>query len=214
VPLDIITFDFGNHQLGHGRVETLLRRVIVSPKVFRVGLGTALVVAIAGGVARTPSAANAGEATGAAAASLPCDAVIGAQETLRDGQTKVTAGVALPTGRALQANRSGEDDPDARLFAKSGLLVRPGSTFELVVPRRWRQHLTIAWGGTPRTSHLLVSDCGRDADTNWLAYAGGYYVDEPACVTLIVRAKGKDRRVRIGIGAACPGQPPPPPGVG
>jgi hypothetical protein len=128
-------------------------------------------------------------------ARLPCDAVIGGQKTLRGGQRAIGRSVALTTGRALQANRSGEDDPTARLFAKNGLLVRPGSTFELVVPRRWRDRLTISWGKSPRTSHLLVSGCGTPGGADWLAYAGGYYVDDPACVPLLVRANRASRRV-------------------
>jgi hypothetical protein len=35
-------------------------------------------------------------------------------------------------------------------------------------------------------------------------------VSEPACVALIVRAASESQRVRIGVGAPCKGQDPPP----
>lgn len=38
---------------------------------------------------------------------------------------------------ALQANPSGELDPSVRLFAKAGLDVASGASFELIVPSEW-----------------------------------------------------------------------------
>jgi hypothetical protein len=43
-----------------------------------------------------------------------------------------------------------------------------------------------------------------------LDYAGGYYVRDPVCAPLIVAAHRQRRRVRIGVGKACPGQRRPP----
>jgi len=71
--------------------------------------------------------------------------------------------------------------------------------------------LSIGWGGAPAApSHrLLVPNCANPGDAGWLAYAGGYWIDHPACVPLIVKAGGKQQQVHIGLGIACPGQRPP-----
>ena len=47
------------------------------------------------------------------------------------------------------------------------------------------------------------------AGGGWLAYAGGYWIDHPACVSIIVRAGARQQQVDIGVGTACPGQRPP-----
>lgn len=120
---------------------------------------------------------------------------------------------AAPRYGALQTARTGMHGR-LRLFAKTGLLVRPGTTFELVVPAGLRHRLALDWGnaneGAP-SSRFIVRDCGGPGATRsrWLAYAGGYYVAHPACVSLLVIADGRLRRVRIGLGTPCPGQRPP-----
>src|SRR6184192_3018961 len=53
---------------------------------------------------------------------LDCQAVIGSEATPAEDDSVVLDRVALPTKRALQANRSG--DPGARRFAKDGLYIR------------------------------------------------------------------------------------------
>jgi hypothetical protein len=125
--------------------------------------------------------------------------------------------VALPASpglrRALQTAPSGSGDQKARLFAKWGLVVRPGTRFRLIVPDRLRNQLSIGWGngneGHVGTT-VVVDRCTGPRGAKWLAYAGGYYVREPICATLIVATGRYERRVRIGVGKACPGQGPPP----
>lgn len=122
--------------------------------------------------------------------------------------------VALPTGVALQANPTGEADPAAQLFAKHGLLIRPGASAELVVPEMAPGQASIGWGSPAmRTRHLVIDGCaGTTATTGaWLVYAGGYWVAEPTCLPLVVKAGGATREVSIGVGTPCPGQAPPPP---
>jgi hypothetical protein len=123
--------------------------------------------------------------------------------------------VALPTVHPLQANRSNEQDPSARLFAEYGLLVASGTAFDLIVPAEWVGRLTIVWGSTPiRATRLQVSGCvAKATEKRWLVFAGGYWVGAPACVPLLVRAGSCEQLVHIGVGAACPGQAPPPPGA-
>jgi hypothetical protein len=121
--------------------------------------------------------------------------------------------VALPISPgypALGTSLSGDGNGPLRLFAKTGLVIRPGTRFELIVPARFTSRLRIGWGkpGTP-SQRVVVDDCANTGGRRWLAYAGGYWIDHPACVSIIVSVGGKQQQVHIGIGTACPGQRPP-----
>lgn len=139
---------------------------------------------------------------------LPCPHVIGSTADVGTGHTEVLARVALPTAVALEAWPGSSSDPNADLFAKDGLLIRPGASFDLVVPDEWRGRLTIGWGSpAKRTTHLRVAACASTGSSApWLAYAGGYWVRDPACVSLDVIAGAEVQRVEIGVGAPCAGQ--------
>jgi len=127
---------------------------------------------------------------------------------------KVLDVVALPTSSkaaALQTGRTGDPDPAVRLFAKTGLVIKAGTKFELVVPDEAKDMVSIGWGGAPSTPsrRITVSCPARASSSGWQAYVGGYWAPRPACVPLIVRAGGKEQRVLIGLGTPCPGQLPP-----
>jgi hypothetical protein len=179
-------------------------------------LATGLLLMTASGCVSGQPAASTAASDGIAR--LPCQD-IGAEATPPSDFSIVFDRVALPTGRALQANRSGESDPARRLFAKSGLFIRRGASFDLIVPDEWRGRLTLGWGGKVGT-HLRVPECRPTGTVDqpsyhdsevWLVYAGGYWVPEPACVSVVVRAGQAEQTVRIGVGASCAGQGPPPP---
>lgn len=158
-----------------------------------------------------PSSPPASSAAPAAEAALNCGSLIGS--SARVGSMQIVLGVvALPVSPrypALVTSRSGDGNGPLRLFAKTGLLIKPGTTFQLIVPARFTSRLSIGWGAPGTPSHrLLVGNCPGTGG-GWLAYAGGYWIDHPACVPLIVRAGGRQQQVRIGVGTACPGQRPP-----
>ena len=147
---------------------------------------------------------------------LPCREFIATQPPAHDMRV-VLGVVALPTSphsrRALQTTRSDLHDPTARLFAKSGLDIRAGARLGLIVPDPVRDQFSIGWGNAGeghRGTTIVVDACTGPKGANWLAYAGGYYVRDPFCAPLIVAAHQQRRRVRIGVGKACPGQRPPP----
>jgi hypothetical protein len=153
---------------------------------------------------------------------LGCQDVIASEATPPSGSSIVLDSVALPTGRALQASPTGDSNPNEKLFAKDGLLIRRGAAFDLVVPEAWRGRLAVSWGSLDKpTSHLRIPGCrpttrmpssGRWVlSDDWLAYPGGYWVPQASCVSLVVRAGQTERTVQIGVGAPCPGQSPPPP---
>jgi hypothetical protein len=147
---------------------------------------------------------------------LPCGEFIAKQPPGRD-MSVVLGVVALPTSphlrRALQTARSELRDPAARLFAKWGLEIRVGARLRLIVPDRLRDRFSIGWGNAGeghRGTTIVVDACPGSRGAKWLVYAGGFYVRDPFCAPLIVSAHGQRRRVRIGVGKACPGQRPPP----
>jgi hypothetical protein len=153
----------------------------------------------------TSSAATAGESA------LACGNFIDANAQAAPLQV-VLGVVALPVSPgypALQTSLSGDGSGAPRLFAKTGLVIRPGSTFDLIIPAPFTNRLSIGWGlpGTP--SHGVVVNNCPNRGGGWLAYAGGYWIDHPACVPIIVRAGGRQQQVHIGVGKACPGQRPP-----
>ena len=83
----------------------------------------------------------------------------------------------------------------------------------LIVPDPLRDQFSIGWGNAGeghRGTTIIVDACAGPKGAKWLAYAGGYYVRDPFCAPLIVAAHQQRRRVRIGVGKACPGQRPPP----
>jgi hypothetical protein len=152
---------------------------------------------------------------------LPCQDVIASAAAPPSESSVILDAVALPTGRALQANSSNGSDPREKLFAKDGLFIRRGASFDLLVPEQWRGRLAVDWGsiGKP-TIYLRISGCRPaqrmpsssrwDVSDDWLVYPGGYWVSQAACVSVLVRAEQAEQTVRIGVGASCPGQSPPP----
>jgi hypothetical protein len=175
----------------------------------------------------TPSSGSATREPGAApSATLTCSDAIGSDLPPRD-LAVVLGVVALPTSEAsrfaLQTALSGERDPAARLFAKQGLLIRTGVSFEIVVPDEVASRFAIGWGSPARrTRDLVVGGCPSgscaadhgsaicDSSSAWLAYPGGYWVQQVGCLPLLVRAAGREQRALIGVGAPCPGQRLPP----
>jgi hypothetical protein len=145
---------------------------------------------------------------------VDCNDSIGAQRGV-SGLQVVLGVVALPTsssGPALQTSRTGQTPSIPRLFAKTGLLVRPGTDFQISVPPGSGRRLGIGWGsGALPSKTVVVTHCPRaGSSVKWIAFAGGYWLDHPACVALQVQTAQKTRTVHIGLGAPCPGQRPPP----
>lgn len=173
----------------------------------------------------TPSVGSSTSEAGAAPSlELPCSESIASLLQPSSGNTVVLGVVALPTSDArafaLQTDLSGERDPTARLFAKSGLEINAGAAFEIVVPDEAANRFSIGWGSpAKRTRHLVVRGCHAesswaarvgsaicDSGFTWFAYAGGYWLQQVGCLPLLVRAGGQQRRILIGVGAPCAGQ--------
>ena len=176
---------------------------------------TAMLLAGCTGTSVAPGPGKAAPATSSAApageSALACGDYIDGNASV--GPLRVVLGVvglpASPRYPALQTSLSGDGSRAPRLFAKTGLVIRPGTTFELIVPAPFAKRLSIGWGLPGRPSHRVTVTSCPNPGRGWLAYAGGYWIDHPACVPIIVRAGGKQQTVHIGIGTPCPGQRPP-----
>ncbi len=157
------------------------------------------------GPSAQPTASTA-PATALPAAELRCADVIGDTPPTA-GMQVIADAVALPSLRmpALQAAPTG-DSGSTRLFAKWGLLVRAKAKAVLTVADPG--HVSIGWGNPgPVTKRFVIPGCGS---SGWLAFAGGYYVDRPRCITLEVTSGTLRQDVLLGVGEPCPGQRPPP----
>jgi len=162
---------------------------------------------------RPPSLLSSSSAPVAAESVLKCSNSIDSHAATAPFQV-VLGVVALPTSPqvpALGTSLTGDGSGPTRLFAKTGLVIKPGTKFELIVPPQFAGRLGVGWGGTPSTpSHRVdVAECPNEGGSGWLAYPGGYWIDHPACVPIIVKAGDKQQQVHIGVGAPCPGQQPP-----
>ena len=159
------------------------------------------------------SASRTSGATPRGSVLLDCGDDIGAHPP--DSRLQVILGVvALPTsaaGPALQTAPTGGQPSSPRLFAKTGLLIKAGTDFQLVVPARAADRFGIGWGSAATPSQaVVVHHCADDGQpSSWLAYAGGYWLDHPACVTVQIRTAERRQSVEIGLGTPCPGQRPP-----
>jgi hypothetical protein len=153
-------------------------------------------------------------------ATLDCRDPIGGYIDPPAGYRRFGDQVALVTSRASDRAMQAApyDDPLAAPFAyfsKTGLLVRTGKgSAELRILRGEHGRLALGWGNTGRgrlaSRVFRVGPC--PGGIGYIAFPGGFYVDRPHCVRLIVRVRGRDHTARIGVGAACPGQRPPPQG--
>ncbi len=165
-----------------------------------------------GGNTRAPSSptsrASLSSPPATAMGDLSCEAAVATNVKPPRGYEQILGVVALPTAdsarRALQAHR---DDGAAGLgyFAKTGLVVRAGSAFDVRLKEDPDRAL-IGWGdASAYASAISTTGC---AGQGWIAFAGGFWVKEPGCLRLRVQSHGLQRLVRVGVGAPCQGQRP------
>jgi hypothetical protein len=161
------------------------------------------------GTGQTPMATAAGV--------LDCRDPIGSESKPPANSAAVGDAVALLTGfpdaRAMTTARVSEPLlPSLHHWTKSPLYVRSDRAAEIRIPYEERGRIAMTWGNTASDPvverSLSVGPC--PGTIGWSVFPGGYFVTRPDCYTLIVRVKGRNTRVSVGIGAPCPGQRPPP----
>lgn len=188
-----------------------------TPAITALGMvaSVVLVAGCGGTAAESSSRSGPDSATSSAAGPGDSSAAVSATSTLKcsdhigtgppaDDLKAVADAVALPVAASsgrLQAGRTG-DTRRTRWFAKRGLVVKTGESFDLIVPPEERHRLAIGWGNPAQPTWRLHASC-PEGNATWRAFAGGYFVRKRGCVSLIVRADGHQERVRIGVGARC-----------
>lgn len=135
----------------------------------------------------------------------PCTASVDALAAPPTGYRLVGKDVAVPDARVMSTEDSGKADPAARLFAKWGLVVRAGKVVDLRVAPDWQDKARLGWGGTstPARTARVHACTPEGGQAQWLAFVGGTWVAQAACVPLIITSDGRDDRVNLGIGAPC-----------
>lgn len=165
----------------------------------RLALGASLMVVLAGCTASPAESPRVNE--------VSCAASIFAEPDRPDDYNVVVPGVAVPAAPVLQANETRQTERTLRLFAKWGLIVRTDTVADLQVGPGFEDRARIQWGWATEASPgvaVHVPACPQpDGQTQWLSFAGGTWVPQPACVPLVIRAQGQEVQVRLGIGMAC-----------
>ncbi len=129
---------------------------------------------------------------------LDCRAVIDLLDTPPDSYVPVLDAVALP-GPETPHNIGRIDIESGLRFAKTGLLVRAGVASTITVTDSDRR---IGWGSTEIARRIEIPACVGAAE--WLVYAGGFWVPDPACMTLTVETEDGSDKISFPIDTPCP----------
>lgn len=182
-------------------------------------LGAALLLAGCG--VREPPAAQQSSlppSTRAAVADrieVPCDDTItefsppGPDLNTVDPEFDIVGGVialrtAKTAGYVAQLSAHGlYDDPTLRLAAKTPLLVRRGTTFELRVPDDLHDRVALDYSRSGPSLRTAFGPC--DSETEWLLFTGYVWVADPECISLeVVLPDSTVEAPQLGLGAPCP----------
>jgi hypothetical protein len=108
------------------------------------------------------------------------------------------------------AQRMADDGtPAFPFFRKTRLVVKAGAgPFTIKLAAGWRGRAAMVWG-SPRpdavTDGVRVVPCRRGDDNgDWVVWTGGFLVQEPGCVPLVVTMGDTRYRARVALGLACP----------
>lgn len=87
-------------------------------------------------------------------------------------------------------------------FIKFGLFVRSDRDVRLGVESDDQTMVLMEWGGVEPAEQLKVGPCPTESH-NWLAFAGGVWISEPACLDLVVSSRSSTVRHPLDIGSKC-----------
>jgi hypothetical protein len=190
-----------------GLTSAAASRVGRGPRVrFSAGafIGVSALLALATLGCKDGGNAPVAETVGADLKVVTCDQIVGHGRPLA-GERVISGQVVLPPERVPEEPRfQPKYNKPLPWFAKQGLLVRRGSKpVDLIVPLAWRSRFAVGWGNEGRQQAPAVRIVGCNTGPKWHAYAGGYYLRQPACVPLTVRVEGQTTQIRLGIGRSC-----------
>ncbi len=136
-----------------------------------------------------------------------CDAVVSTAMRPSSDRSVIDKRVAVwPRDRVLQTIYFSSYRP-FRWWAKQGVEVRSGTArVEIAVPTRWRDRLSIGWGGAGAAEGASVvrfQSCRTMGGGAWRGYAGGFYARRRGCFPLLVQIGPHRTRVLVALGKPC-----------
>jgi hypothetical protein len=88
--------------------------------------------------------------------------------------------------------------------AKQGIQIRAGrSDVRIIVPASLRSVVALSWAGAPLAKEILFRGCDRTFDSQWLAFAGAFYLKHRACISLNVRVGSRRAVAFFALGRPC-----------
>jgi hypothetical protein len=95
--------------------------------------------------------------------------------------------------------------------SKLPIFIRAGGrAFTIEIAPAWHERAGMAWDNRgdarPAIAHgVRVLPCpGGNAASVWLAYPGGFYVQRPACLPLVVTIGARRYQAQVPLGRPCP----------
>lgn len=155
----------------------------------------------------SPSAAPASVPSSAVArnATISCAMPIRVASRPPDSATVALESVAI-VGYPGPLENFGSHAPPYTYQQKIGLNVHEGSRITLRVADQGSNRVAIAWGTNHRqwAKKLTIPSCGPDTKTApWLTFPGGFAIDRPACIQVMVSTDHHTTTMRIPVGKAC-----------
>jgi hypothetical protein len=146
-----------------------------------------------------PSGTSPSRSAAPPAGSVDCAHSIDHADTPPVDYEVVLDAVALPTRRRFDARPSGDG---IWRFAKQGLLVRSDAAVDLTVAPAAAGRAWIGWGSPAEpASRVHVPACG--GPYTWIVFVGGFWITQPTCVPVVVRAGGRSATIRFAVDTYC-----------
>jgi len=177
-------------------------------KKFRTSFACVIVLAVVAGACTTGPGANVEDRVDVKRATLDCASAIDVVQVVPDGFAVVDVVAALPVSAIHRLGRSGPDEGGLgeMRFAKMALLVAPNTQFSIDVSDESSTNALIAWSSATSTlpvDSLTAEPCLDRGTEDWLVFAGGVWVLEPACVSLQFTTSQGTTEVRLQVGVEC-----------
>lgn len=117
-------------------------------------------------------------------------------------------GLAVAPKTALLAMVDNQDaaDEGMRLWTKTPIFVRPGTSWTLTVDDASVDHVRMGWGSPAVPDVVVVPPHCPDrpgSASGWWVFPGGFWVDRPGCYSLRLEADGESMLLWVPLGERC-----------
>ena len=96
-------------------------------------------------------------------------------------------------------------------WSKLPIFIRAGGrAFTIEIAPAWHERAGLAWDSRGDAKPAIargvrVEPCpAGDGASVWLAYPGGFYVQKPACLPIVITIGARRYTARVPLGRACP----------